>query len=153
MISFSFLIIASGSFACVVSGILSQYWGSKRIAFLSLLLSCLCCLSSPLFLYSHSPAIAISFLFFWGIVVIADSPLFSTLVSRSSPEESRGSAITIVNCIGFGITILSIQCINLLTGKIDSKYIFTFLAIGPILGLVSLWNYQTDDRLQKVSSR
>jgi len=43
-----------------------------------------------------------------------------------------------VNCIGFSITILSIQVINLLSQHIDARYLYTFLAAGPILGLVAL---------------
>lgn len=134
----SFLIIASGSLACVFSGLLSQQFGVKKIAFISLLLSCLCCLVSPFFLLNSSSWMLIGFLLFWGLVVIADSPLFSTLVAQNVPEASRGSALTIVNCIGFAITIISIQFINafLKTGK--QEYVFTMLAIGPVLGLISL---------------
>ena len=97
---FSFLIIASGGLACIFSGIFSQYFGVKKIAASCLLLSCLCCITSPFFLFASSTATLIIFLFFWGLVVIADSPLFSTLVAQNSPEESRGSSLTIVNCIG-----------------------------------------------------
>ena len=43
---FSFLIIASGGLACVFSGIVSQYFGVKKIATLSLFISCLCCIIS-----------------------------------------------------------------------------------------------------------
>ncbi len=135
---FSFLIIASGAIACVFSGILSSYFGAKKIATISLFLSCLCCFSSPLFLFSPSPILFVVFLFFWGLIVIADSPLFSSLVAQNAPEESRGTSLTIVNCIGFSITIFSIQFINWLSDTINHQYIYMFLAIGPILGLIAL---------------
>jgi MFS family permease len=134
----SFLIIASGGLACVFSGILSQYFGAKRVATIALSLSCLCCITSPLFLVSNSIILLVVFLVFWGLVVIADSPLFSTLVARNAPEESRGTSLTIVNCIGFSITIVSIQFINALSYRIDTQYVYTLLAIGPVLGLVAL---------------
>ena len=134
----SFLIIASGGLACVSSGLLSQYFGAKKIATISLMLSCLCCLLSPLFLLSSSAWRLIIFLFFWGLVVIADSPLFSTLVAQNAPEEVRGTSLTIVNCIGFSITIASIQMINQMSINIDSRYVYMLLAIGPILGLSAL---------------
>ena len=70
--------------------------------------------------------------------MIADSPLFSTLVAQNAPEESRGTALTIVNCIGFSITIISIQVINALSTKINVQYIYMILAIGPIFGLIAL---------------
>ena len=135
---YSFLIIGSGGLACVFSGILSQYYGAKRIAAISLFLSGLCCLVSPLFLFVHSPLALIIFLFIWGLVVIADSPLFSTLVAQNAAEESRGTSLTIVNCIGFSITILSIQFINALSHSINAQYIYMLLAIGPVLGLIAL---------------
>lgn len=134
----SFFIIASGAIACVLGGVLSQKFGAKKIASLSLFFSCLCCLISPLFLFSHSYIQFIAFLFIWGLVVIADSPLFSTLVAKNAPDESRGTSLTIVNGIGFSVTIISIQFINLLSDKISPQYIYMLLAIGPILGLIAL---------------
>jgi MFS family permease len=134
----SFLIIASGGLACVASGIFSQRFGAKNLATISLLLSCLCCLASPLFLFAQSATVLIVFLFFWGLVVIADSPLFSTLVAQSASPESRGTSLTIVNCIGFSITIVSIQFINILGHQISAQYIYTVLAAGPLLGLIAL---------------
>lgn len=150
----AFLIIASGGPACVLSGILSQYFGAKRIAVISLFLSCLCCLVSPLFLFSASPIPLIVFLFIWGIAVIADSPLFSTLVAQNAPEESRGASLTIVNCIGFSITIISIQFINALSGRISAHHIYMLLAIGPLLGLFALLKNRgasTQPKLSKTS--
>ncbi len=139
----SFLIIASGSLACVSSGYLSSYFGVQKVATISLALSCLCCLVSPFFLFYPSPSTFIIFLFFWGVVVIADSPLFSTLVAQNAPEQSRGTSLTIVNCIGFSITIISIQLINLLSGHVGSQYVYMTLALGPVLGLVALLSTRT----------
>ncbi len=134
----SFFVIALGGVACVLGGILSQYLGVKRVASVALFLSCLCCIASPLFLFSDSAIVFISFLFFWAMVVIADSPLFSTLVAQSAPVQARGTSLTIINCIGFSITILSIQFISILSEKISPQYIYMLLAIGPALGLIAL---------------
>jgi MFS family permease len=134
----SFLIIAFGAIACVLSGLLSQYFGAKKIAGIALFLSCSCCLLSPFFLFSSSATVLVIFLFFWGLVVIADSPLFSTLVAQNVPEQSRGTSLTIINCIGFSITIISIQLIKLLSENINSRYIYMTLAIGPVIGLIAL---------------
>jgi MFS family permease len=135
---FSFLIIGCGAFACVASGLLSQQYGAKKIATIALSLSCLCCLSSPLFLLHSSSAVLISFMFFWGLVVIADSPLFSTLVAQNVAEESRGTSLTMVNCIGFSITIISIQVLKLLLDIIPAQYLYLILAAGPVAGLIAL---------------
>jgi MFS family permease len=134
----SFTIIASGSISCVMGGYLSQFFQAKTVATLALFLSCLCCLLSPFFLFSSSSSLTIAFLIFWGMVVIADSPLFSTLIARFAPVETKGTALILVNCIGFTITIVSIKFISFLANKIDPAYIYTLLAIGPIFGLISL---------------
>jgi MFS family permease len=134
----SFLIIASGGPACIFSGLVSSYFGVKKTAAIALLLSCICCLISPFFLFSHSIVLFTAFLFIWGLTVIADSPLFSTLVAQNAPEESRGTSLTIVNCIGFAITIVSIQFINGLSNKLNPQYLYMLLSIGPLLGLFAL---------------
>jgi len=145
----SFLIIASGSLACILGGMLAKLYGVKNVATVSLFLSCLCCLLSPLFLMNHSTSALLIFLFIWGLTVIADSPLFSTLVAQNAPEESRGSSLTIVNCIGFSITIVSIQFINMVYTLISARYIFMLLAAGPIFGLIALLRNKTPSSLNK----
>jgi MFS family permease len=138
----SFMIIASGGFACFISGMIAPYFGTRRVAATALSISCLCCIVSPLFLLSGTPLVFIFFLFVWGLTVVADSPLFSTLVANHAPQESRGSSLTIVNCIGFSITILSIQVISRLSATISSQYVYMFLAIGPIIGLIALMTWR-----------
>jgi len=135
----SFIIIGVGGIACVIGGYLSQLFGVKKIAAIALLLSCICCLVSPFLFSIDSSSVFIIFLIFWGMVVIADSPLFSTLVAQNALAESKGTALTIVNCIGFSITIISIQLINMLNLSWNPKYVYLILAIGPILGLIALY--------------
>jgi MFS family permease len=135
----SFIIIASGSVACVMGGYLSQYFGTKKVAVSALFLSTCCCLTSPLFLIYSDVYALFFFLIFWGMVVIADSPLFSTLVAQNAPIESKGTLLTITNCIGFSLTIVSIQLLGRLTAVITLEYLFVFLSIGPILGLVAMF--------------
>lgn len=132
----SFLTIGIGSISCVVSGYLANRWGNKQIAFLALLCSCVCCIVSPLAFAFLSPVAFLSFLFFWGVVVVADSPLFSTLVAQNAPPEIKGTALTIVNCIGFSVTIISLQVVTALHNFTTSYFIYTSLALGPILGLI-----------------
>ena len=135
----SFLIIGSGGVACVAGGYLSQRLGTKRTAATALLLSGLCCLFSPIFLLQDSEILLLFFLIFWGLMVVADSPLFSTLVAQNAPEEARGTALTIVNSIGFTITIFSIQLLNFLALHFAPFYLFLFLAPGPAFGLYFLF--------------
>ena len=73
------------------------------------------------------------------MAVAADSPQFSNLVAKAIPSELKGTGLTLVNSIGFAISILSIQLLSFLTDIINPTYLFSFLAIGPILGLLNLW--------------
>ncbi len=135
---FSFLIIGFGGIACVISGLLSQKVGVKKTATLWLFLSALCCLFSPIFLLSSATNVLLTFLFIWGFVVIADSPLLSTLVAQNTTPETKGTSLTIVNCIGFSISIVSIQIITYFLEKINYPNLYLLLAIGPIIGVISL---------------
>lgn len=72
------------------------------------------------------------------MAVIADSPLFSTLVAQNASAELKGTALTIVNCIGFSITIISIQLLSKMHTLTNSNSIYIVLALGPIMGLIAL---------------
>jgi len=134
----SFVVIGIGGLACVFGGYISQQISAKKTAFMALLLSCICCLVSPLMFTINIEILFISFLLFWGMVVIADSPMFSTVVAQNADAEIKGTALTIVNCIGFAITIISIQLLNSIQHLLPLNYLYLMLAIGPILGLLAL---------------
>lgn len=133
----SFCIIAIGSLACVIGGFTSQRVSVKKTALFALTASFLCCLLSPLFFMTQSIIAFIVFMCFWGMVVITDSPLFSTLVANNATPKNKGTAITIVNCIGFAISIISIQTITYLLNIMNSNYTYMVLAIGPVFGLLA----------------
>jgi hypothetical protein len=130
----SFLVIAAGALGSAGGGLVSLRAGSARVASAQLAASGLCCLLSP-FLLLAPPAVVLAFLVFWGIVVVGDSPQFSALNAANAPRESVGSALTIGNCIGFAITIGSIQLLNTLSGSVPVQYLFLLLAPGPAFGL------------------
>ncbi len=136
----SFWVIAIGGLACVIGGYISERKGTRQTAATALSLSGICCLASPFALLYAPMPFFIVFLLFWGMVVIADSPLFSTLVAKSAPPNVKGTALTIVNCIGFAITIVSLQVIGILQDQIPNPSLFTVLAIGPVLGLIGLFS-------------
>lgn len=130
----SFLIIASGFLGCTIGGYVSIKKGSAWVAFGLLSISLICCLLS-IFIYALPPFLFFIFLLIWGISVVGDSPQFSTLTARTAPKEWVGSALTISTCIGFSITIFSIQILKQaqLSGQID--WALLWLVPGPILGL------------------
>jgi len=134
----SFIIIGIGGLSCVLGGYISEVLGIKKTATTALLLSGICCISFPFIFLQASAAVLISFLCFWGVVVVADSPLLSTLVAGNAPPEIKGTALTIVNSIGFAITIVSLQLITYLH-QLEPVYSLSLLAIGPALGLLGIY--------------
>jgi MFS family permease len=134
----AFCVIAAGLLGCVGGGLMSKKMGSAKVAFIQLAASGGCCLVS-VFMYQAALTVFLCFLIFWGIVVAGDSPQFSALTARTAPQESVGSALTIVNCIGFSITIISIHLVNYLADFVSANYILLFLLPGPLFGLINLW--------------
>jgi MFS family permease len=134
----AFFVIAIGGLGCVLNGYLSRHITTEKAAIIALAISGICCLFSPIVFQHASHITAAVFLLIWGFTVVADSPMFSTLVALKAPPASRGTALTIVTCIGFAITILSIQLLNWLNERIDPTYVFLFLAPGPVAGLIAM---------------
>lgn len=134
----SFTVIAIGGVACVLAGLKVRPTNTQRSAFVLLAASAMCCVLSPVFFSKGHPFVVAFFLLFWGMAVVADSPLFSTLVAQRAPAENRGTALTIVTCIGFFITIVSIQLLGVLSNYISPLYVFPLLAAGPLWGLLVL---------------
>jgi MFS family permease len=133
----SFCVIGVGALGCAGGGLASLRFGSAPVAFAQLSVSGLCCVLSPLFFHAPTP-VFLAFLALWGIAVVGDSPQFSALNARNAPPELVGSALTVANCIGFSITIISIQLLDYLAEAVGGAYLYVVLAIGPALGIVAL---------------
>ena len=136
----SFVIIGSGALACFISGLLSIKLGIRNIALVAVSLSSACCLFFPLVFWYGSNEFYIIYLVIWGVFVVADSPMFSSLVAAHAPADLRGSTLTIVNSIGFFITILSIQLMGQLLEHFPFYWVWTVLAIGPVFAVLQLVN-------------
>jgi len=135
---FSFIVIGVGAISCAIGGQLAAKYGNRKIAIVSLTLSFLCCIFLPL-MFKCGPVLFLTYLIFWGMVVIADSPLFSAMVASNADSENKGTGLTIVTCIGFAITIISIQLLNGISATSEHvAWMYVVLAIGPFLGLMSL---------------
>lgn len=132
----AFAVIAAGAVGCVLGGLIAQRVGSARVALFQLACSGVCCLLSPL-LWLAPPAVYLVFLLFWGITVAGDSPQFSTLSANTAPREYVGTALTLINGIGFTITAVSIQTLTLLSVAVSPQFLFLALLPGPILGLLA----------------
>lgn len=134
----SFLIIATGAISCVAGGYFTLRKGSAKVAFFALLISFCCCLFSVFSFYLPLPLFLL-FLLVWGFAVVADSPQFSSIVAQTAVAENKGSALTIVTCIGFSITVVAVYTLHFFSSIWpQSLFIFLLLAPGPLLGLIAL---------------
>jgi len=133
----AFAVIGAGFIGCAAGGIASLKAGSARVAFAQLACSGACCLLSPFAFQAPTP-LFLAFMLFWGMVIVGDSPQFSALNASNAPREWVGSALTISNCIGFAITIGSIQLLSSAMTWLPMQYLFLLLAPGPALGLLAL---------------
>jgi hypothetical protein len=92
------------------------------------------CVFAPLLFAAPTPVTLIGLLF-WGFAVVGDSPQFSALIARHSPPESIGTAFTLINSIGFAITIPAIELLARAAIAWSPGYALLLLAPGPLLGL------------------
>ena len=133
----SFLCIAAGFLGCVCGGRISLKVDSVYVAAFALLASGVLCLIYPL-LPSGWLLPRFAVLLAWGVFVVADSPLFSSISARSCPPQSVGSALAVQNSIGFLISIVSITLLLSVIDTLGSRALWILL-LGPLLGLAGLW--------------
>ncbi|WP_288369344.1 MFS transporter [uncultured Algoriphagus sp.] len=149
---FSFSIIGIGALSCALGGFIAEKVGSRSVALFSLIGSGICCLYLWI-LPQNAGGLGVVFLFIWGILVTADSPQFSTLVAQATPAEYRGTALTLVNCLGFGLTILSIQWTEWLIAVLGIQTAMGLLSIGPMLGIFLFKKFQKKEALSRGLSK
>jgi len=75
----------------------------------------------------------------WGMFIIPDSAQFSALVADLAPPDRAGSLLTLQTALGFLLTILTVQLTPMLADWISWPGVFVVLALGPLLGVVSMW--------------
>ncbi|MDR5897717.1 MFS transporter [Halomonas vilamensis] len=132
----SFTVIAVGMPGCVLAGRASRHVGSGRVAFIALACSGALCLLYPL-LGSAPPLFLLGLLLIWGFSVIADSAQFSALASATAPSDRLGSALAMMNAIGFALTIPAIALVTSLWASQGLSVIWWLLP-GPVLGLIAM---------------
>ncbi|RRQ48181.1 MFS transporter [Maribacter algicola] len=137
------IVIALGGLSCALGGLISEKIGSRKVALTSLTISGLCCLISPVF-FMLPPILFLSAWCIWGLAVTADSPQLSKLVAASAMGEIKGTALTLATCIGFAITIFSIQLLNYMQTITSANFLFMVLTLGPALGVWHLIRLEKD---------
>jgi len=130
----AFWIIAAGAAGCVAGGLLVRRFGSASVANGQLATSAACCLAAPVLSGAPWP-LFLAWLLVWGTTVVGDSPQFSTLTAQNAPPAVVGSVLTFTNCIGFAISVLSIELFVRAAQAWPLAAVLPGLAVGPALGL------------------
>ncbi|MBX3635795.1 MAG: MFS transporter [Rubrivivax sp.] len=133
----AFLVMGAGALGCIGGGLVARRFGSARVAGVQLAASGLCCLLAPWAVAAPMQGFML-WLLVWGISVAGDSPQFSALTASNAPAGAVGSVLTLVNCIGFAISVLSIELFVGLVGTQPLPALLPWLAIGPLVGLWAL---------------
>jgi MFS family permease len=135
----------AGLAGCLLGGWAADRLGRAATAAAALTVSGACCLLSPLFFTAGRPWL-LAFTVVWGAAVIADSGVFSTMLSDLADRRYVGTALTTQTAIGFLLTIVTIQAIPLTAAVTGWRYAFLALAAGPMTALPALTALSRDIR-------
>lgn len=130
----SAVIIAMGALGCIIGGKLSLQHGSRRVAKVMLMISGFCCLLSPVMMQMPF-AVVLLFWLLWGFAVVGDSPQLSSLSAQHAPAAVVGSALTLINCIGYTLTLLAVELLAALLSSVPIHWLMLLLLPGPLLGI------------------
>lgn len=131
----------AGAVGCVLGGLVADKLGRSRLTVLSLGVSGAC---SVIIGFTFGQALWLTLLVavIWGMSVISDSAQFSAAVTEFADAPYLGTALTFQMCIGFLITIFSINLIPIVQSIIGWEWVFAVLSIGPVLGLISMTKFR-----------
>jgi len=131
-----FSVIAIGALGCVLAGRFADRLGRTTVTIVSLVVSGACCLLIGLFF--SSPLLLTLVCLIWGFAVVADSAQFSAAISELSDRRYVGTALMMQTSMGFLLTLFTIHLVPLLVDLVGWRYVFIFLAIGPVWGVISM---------------
>jgi MFS family permease len=129
----AFLAIGSGAVGCVLAGYIADRVGKARVAMWAMLASAASA-AMTLVVFGQSPALLYVLIMFWGFAVVADSAQFSALVSEHAPREHVGTALTMQTCVGFLLTMITIEALPRVAAATSWQVASLLLVPGPLLG-------------------
>jgi MFS family permease len=130
----AFVAIGSGTAGCVLAGWLGDRIGRAEMAMLAMAASAACAVLT-IVVFGASPFWFFVLAVVWGFAVVADSAQFSALVSEYAPREHVGTALTLQTCLGFLLTIVTIEALPRLADAVGWRWASLLLVPGPVLGV------------------
>ena len=74
----------------------------------------------------------------WGITIVADSAQFSAAITELADRNLIGTMLTVQTCLGFLLTMASIQLLPWFAAWVGWRFAFALLAAGPFLGVAAM---------------
>jgi MFS family permease len=142
----TFAVIGVGAAGCVVAGALSDVIGRAEVATAAMACSAICALTIGLLPTPAAVVVGVV----WGVSVIADSALFSTLVTEHADQAYVGTALALQLAVGFTLTVVTIWLVPYAEEAVGWRWAFAFLALGPALGIAAMLRLRSLDRAQPV---
>jgi MFS family permease len=146
----SFLVIGCGAIGCVIAGLLADRIGRTVVTSAAMAISGSCCLVIGLLFGAH-PILLLIVAAIWGASVVADSAQFSACVTELGDPQYLGTALTIQTCLGFLLTIVSIELIPHVQRFAGWRFAFVVLAPGPLLGVISMLRLRGLPEAEKIA--
>jgi len=146
----SFVVIGSGAVGCVVAGLIADRMGRTIVTSAAMIISGSCCLIIGL-LFGANPVALLIVAAIWGASVVADSAQFSACVTELGDPQYLGTALTIQTCLGFLLTMISIELIPRVQSLISWRYAFAILAPGPLFGVISMLRLRRSPEAEKIA--
>ena len=139
----AFLAIGSGGAGCVLAGWMADRLGRARVAIWAMAISAASAALTP-WVYGRAPLWFFALVVVWGFAVVADSAQFSALVSEHAPREHVGTALTVQTCLGFLLTIVTIELMPRVAGAVGWRWASLLLVPGPVLGILAMRGLRRD---------
>jgi MFS family permease len=136
-----FGVIGVGAIGSVLAGLAADRMGRTKVTIWSLALSGACALGAGFF-YSQ-PGHLTALCLVWGFAVVADSAQFSAAVSELTDPRYVGTALTLQTSLGFLLTLFTLRLVPLLQATLGWERVFMLLAVGPVLGIWSMWRLRS----------
>lgn len=133
----AFVAVGAGAASCLVAGRLADRLGRTTVTIAALAVSGACATGIGWLFGGDARWIALLSVV-WGLAVIPDSAQFSACVSELCQPEYIGTALTIQTSLGFLLTMATIRLVPALEGAAGWGWAFAFLALGPLVGAVSM---------------
>ena len=132
----AFGIFLAGGLGSWLAGVFADRFGRTRITSVALMISGTCCVLVG-FVF-HQPWLLVAVCLLWGFAVVADSAQFSAAVSELADARYVGTALQMQTSLGFLLTLVTLQAMPGLIGRIGHEWSYLILLPGPVFGIISM---------------